>query len=281
MINAYYNGEFTSTERVKIPLSDRAVFFGDGVYDAAIGRNGKIYMEEAHIERFLRNAREMDIPLPLCREELTDALHTIAECAPTEGFFLYFQLTRYGQERKHSYPDTEKSNLLITATPFIPKAPDVTLTLDEDEDIRYLMCNVKTLNLLPAVLASKKAERNGCDECVFHRGETVTECAHSNIHIVKGGEIISHPRDCHILPGTAGKRLFELAAEMGIPVTERPFSLSELKFADEVLVTSSSKLCLRAKQFCGVKYRTDSRSVGLALCERMAEDFHKNTEKDC
>jgi D-alanine transaminase len=108
------------------------------------------------------------------------------------------------------------------------------------EDERYLYCNIKTLNLLPNVLASQKAAEAGCNEAVFHRGDIVTECAHSNISILKGGVLRTAPLTKYILPGTVRKQMLELARENDIPIDETAFTLSELLNADEVIVTSTT-----------------------------------------
>lgn len=277
-INAYYNGKFCGRDEITLPLTDRAVFFGDGIYDAAIGRNGKIFMENEHVDRFFCNAKALDIPLTVSYAELISILRTVAAGINGKPFFIYFQLTRFSSERSHAYPDLNRSNLLVTANPIDLKEPHQTLRLIEAEDIRHTICHIKTLNLIPSVLAAKKAQTIGADETVFHRGETVTECAHSNVHIIKHGKIITHPADNMILPGISRAHMIKTAAALSIPLEERPFSLSELRFADEVLVTSSSKLCLRAKSFMDVRYDTDSFKTGAKICVKMREDFDKATE---
>ena len=102
--------------------------------------------------------------------------------------------------------------------------------------------------LLPLV---KKAEAEGCDESVFHRGEVVTECAHSNCSILKNGVLKTHPNDHYILPGIAKNHLIKACKKLNIPVDETPFTLDELRDADEVIVTSSSNFCSFADTFAG------------------------------
>jgi D-alanine transaminase len=108
------------------------------------------------------------------------------------------------------------------------------------------------VNLLPAVLASHKAASVGCDEAIFVRDGVVTECAHSNIAILKNGVIITHPDSPKILPGIAKKRLLSVAVSEGIEVCERQFAVEELFSADEVLVTSTTKICLSACEINGL-----------------------------
>jgi D-alanine transaminase len=123
------------------------------------------------------------------------------------------------------------------------------------EDTRFLHCNIKTINLIPNIIASQRALEAGCHEAVFHRGETVTECSHSNVHIIKNGTFITHPADNLILRGIARGRLVLACGRLGIPVEEREFTLPELFSADEVLVSSTSTFGLCADTI-------DGKSVG-------------------
>ena len=276
---AYYNGRICEVGDVAIPLTDRAVFFGDGIYDAAIGRCGRIYLEDEHIDRFIGNAKRMGIPLPFGKEELCSLLRELVKRSGEECFFLYFQLSRYSAERRHACREKDRSNLLITVTGIPLPDPKRRLSLVSYPDKRYEYCHIKTLNLLPAVLASSFAEGMGADEAVFHRGEIVTECAHSNISILKGGTLITHPTDTHILPGIARARMIEICKEMGVKVEERAFTIGELMRSDAALVTSSSKLCLMARCVDGVSLRVRDKGLGDAICERFFDEFMTKTGK--
>ena len=97
----------------------------------------------------------------------------------------------------------------------------------------------------------QKAAQHGCDEAVFHRDGIVTECAHSNIHILKDGVFRTHPADCHILPGIARAHLLRICDALGIPVCEQAFTLEDLRQADEVIVSSSGECCMRALELDG------------------------------
>lgn len=274
---AYYNGDIGRTEDIRVPLSDRAVFFGDGIYDAAMGRRGKIYLEKEHIDRFTANARRLDIPLPFGESELREVLYDLVERSGEDCFFLYFQLTRYGEVRKHAYDKCQRSNLLITVSPLALPDPKRRLSLVSYPDRRYEYCHIKTLNLLPAVLASSYSMGMGADEAVFQRGNTVTECAHSNISILKRKKLITHPTDRHILPGTTRARLIGICKEMGIEVEERAFTRGELLRSDAALVTSSSKLCLVAKSVDGVSLHLRAKQAAEEICQRFFDDFIAET----
>ena len=119
------------------------------------------------------------------------------------------------------------------------------------------MCNVKTLCLLPNVLASEKANKAGAEECVQYRAEAngiknrVTEGSHTNVHCIKDGTLYTAPLDNLILPGIARKNLIRICTKLGVPVKEEPYSLDFLRSADEVIFSSSSNFCLVATELDG------------------------------
>ena len=270
---AYYNGELKEKENIKIPLSDRAIFFGDGIYDAAIGRGGKIYLEEEHIDRFLGNAKKLNIPINSTKQELSNILKSVISANNFRQYFIYFQLTRTSDERSHAYPNTHKSNLLVTVKEHQLPPSDKELKLITRTDDRYFMCDVKTLNLLPAVMACKAAEDAGCDEAVFIRGNTVTECAHSNVSIIKNGMLYTHPKSNLILPGITRERMLYICRREGIPYVERAFSKEELFSADEVLVSSTTKLLLTASHIDGFSVGNGEQKTSKKLVCYLKKDF--------
>ena len=272
---AYYNGDFCDFSDVKIPLTDRCVFFGDGIYDAAIGKNGFVYLEKEHLDRFFGNAERLNIRLSVSRNELSKLLSEIISINGFEQYFLYFQLSRTSGERTHSYSADSSSSLLITAKPHHLTDKEQRLKLITAEDIRYKMCNVKTLNLLPAVIASKKAEELGCDEAVFIRDGIVTECAHSNVFIIKDETLYTHPEGPYILPGITRKRVLYLCDKLGIEYREKEFTKNDLVSADDVLITSTSKLCVKTKLIDGIEIAGKS-AVADAIIDAVISDFSQN-----
>ena len=156
------------------------------------------------------------------------------------------------QKRSHCYEHGVPGKLWVSLSPnriSDGKEPVSLITL---EDTRFLHCNIKTLNLIPSVIASQKAKDAGADEAVLYRpGELVTECAHSNVHILKDGVLKTHPADNLILGGIARAHLLRACAALSVPTDETAFTLSELFDADEVIVTSSSNLCIRAEMIDG------------------------------
>ena len=264
---AYYNGELGSFDDIRIPLSDRAVFFGDGVYDAALGYGDGIYLLDRHIERFLGNAKRLKIPFDFDAEKLKETLYSVVKKCRFECFFLYFQLSRSSAERIHSNLLCKDSNLLITVKPSTMPSP-TPMTLHLAEDLRYYFCDIKTLNLLPQTLYASEAEAALCDECVLHRRGIVTECSHSNVSIIKGGVLYTHPRSRLILPGITRESILSYCENQGIPFKELAFSVKELRDADDIIVSSTSRLA------CPGSLKDDFKAPS-ALCERICEGLKK------
>lgn len=249
---AYYNGTILPLEELSIPAMDRAVYFGDGVYDVAYGKNGKYFRIDDHLNRFFNSCRLLEINLGLTHDELLGELdRLLACCDDTSSFVIYFQASRGTAPREHSYPENARANLMMFINS--KKLADLThpIQLITADDIRYSMCNVKTINLIPNVMANEKAKEAGCAEAVFIRDGRVTEGSHSNVHILKDGKFITAPLDNHILPGIARSHLILLCGQLGIPVEERIYTPEELENADEILVSSTTTLCRRADRLNG------------------------------
>ena len=239
---AYYNGRFDKKENITIPLTDRSIYFGDAVYDVAIGCYDRILWEDEHINRLLYGAKKLGITHSYSFEFISSLLREIAVKSMIESYIIYIQLSRSYESRKHSAIDCT-ANLLITIDPFQPNIYFPPMKLMTCEDKRYDFCDIKTTNLIPAVLASTEAELNGFDETVFVRQGIVTECSKSNISILKQGRLLTHPKSRHILPGITRDHLLLVCKALGIAVYEEPFTINDLFTADEIIVTSSTKLC--------------------------------------
>ena len=277
-INAYYNGELGSFGQIKLPLTDRAIFFGDGIYDAAIGRAGKIFMLREHLMRFFSNAGRLDLNPDVQEGELEALLRRLTRLSGEKEYFLYFQLSRFSETRAHSYRKDAPANLLVTVSPFSLPSEEKRLSLITLPDLRYKLCDVKTLNLLPAVLASGEASQRGADEAIFIKDGFVTECAHSNIHILKNGRLKTHPLSNEILPGISRAHLLCVCEQLGVEVEQKAFLHEELFSADAVIVTSSSKLGMIAESIDGMPLDLSKVEMAEALCRKMREDYLSATE---
>ena len=185
--------------------------------------------------------------MPVTKQELKDLLQEMVNKMDTGNLFVYYQLTRGTGIRNHVFTEGP-GNLWIMLKPAEISDGMKPIKLISTEDTRFFHCNIKTLNLIPA----EKAKKAGADETVFYRpGGRVTECAHSNCHIIKDGKLITAPTDNLILPGIARAHLIRMCKKLEIPVSETPYTLDEMYNADEVLVTSSSNLCLHANELDG------------------------------
>ena len=248
----YYNGEIGPLEEMKIPMLDRAVYFGDGCYDAAMFSNNRIFALEDHLDRFYNSCRLLEIPFDMEREALTKELQKCIDANELSEGMIYWQCSRGTYYRSHNFPpETVKPNLMIFTVPDEIVPMDTTYKLISMEDTRFLHCNIKTLNLIPSVIAYQRCIEAGCQETLFHRQGRVTECAHSNVLILEDGTLHTPPRDNLILPGITLKHLIILAKENNIPVIEAPFSMDELKNADEVIISNSGAFCIRADELDG------------------------------
>ena len=273
----YYNGKYGPVEEMMIPMNDRVCWFGDGVYDAGPCKNYKIFAIDEHIDRFFRNAAALEIEMPVSKAELSGLLNDLVKELDQGELFVYYQVTRGTGKRKHSFTDGP-GNLWITFTP--QHIPDGTepIQLVTVEDTRFLHCNIKTLNLIPSVMASQKAESAGCAEAVFYRpGNIVTECAHSNVHILKDGTMYTHPADNLILPGIARAHLMRACDALNIPCIEKAFTLDDLFNADEILVTSSSKLCLHADYVDGKPAGAKDPGLYERIRKYLIDEFNRAT----
>jgi D-alanine transaminase len=246
----YYNGTWGPLDEMTVPMNDRGCYFGDGVYDAACAANGVIFTLDEHVDRFFSSAKLLEIKLSYTKEQLKKNLNEMLSKVDKGEYIVYWQATRGTGQRNHVFPDGP-SNLWIMVKPITIPNLAKKVKLITVEDTRFLHCNIKTINLIPNVIASQRALETECHEAVFHRGETVTECSHSNIHIIKNRIFITHPADNLILRGIARSRLFLACNRMEIPVEERAFTLPELFDADEVLVSSTGTFGLSADTIDG------------------------------
>ena len=273
----YYNGRYDLIENMSVPMNDRACFFGDGIYEAVYTRNRKIYALDEHLDRFYDSADTLGIVIPHTKKELTQIIEELITKLDDHELLVYFQVSRGTQMRNHAPARDLIGNIWITIKPAKLRDCYTPMKLITYPDTRYFHCNMKTLNLLPSVLASRAADEAGADEAIFHRGEIVTECAHSNISIIKNKRLITAPADNMILAGVARAHLLLTCKELGIPYEEKHYTLSELMDADEIIVTASGTLCRPVCEVDGVAVGgKDTELVGI-LREKIIGDFIAKT----
>ncbi|MDR1567906.1 MAG: aminotransferase class IV [Streptococcaceae bacterium] len=252
---AYYNGQISDIDELVVPFNDRSHFFGDGVYDATIASHHHVYLLNEHLERFFNSMALVDINPNFTKEWLKELLIDLTQRLDTGEKFVYFQVSRGTAPRKHTYDSSITPNLLIYLEPLLLEVEQILLTpidVQIEPDVRFELCHIKTLNLLPNVLSSQRASLKGYEETIYHRNERVTECAHSNVHIIQNGVLKTAPTDHWILPGIARHHLLLACQKLEIAYEEVAFTLDELFNADEVIITSSSNLCTQVKTIDGI-----------------------------
>jgi D-alanine transaminase len=264
-----------------VPMLDRVCYFGDGVYDATYSRNHKIFALDEHIERFYNSAGLLGIKIPYSKEQVKEILKEMVLKVDSGEQFVYWQITRGTGMRNHAFPGDEvHANLWIMLKPLNIKDMSKKLKLITLEDTRFLHCNIKTLNLLPSVIAAQKTEEAGCQEAVFHRGDRVTECAHSNVSIIKDGILKTAPTDNLILPGIARAHLIKMCKAFNIPVDETAFTLKELMEADEIIVTSSGQFCMATSEIDGKPVGGKAPELVKKLQAALLNEFLEETNAD-
>lgn len=276
---AYYDGKIGAPEELMVPFNDRVHFFGDGVYDATVGANGKVYLLQDHLDRFYTSAKALDIHIPMEKAALGELLTDLLGRVDGTTHFVYWQVTRGINDRNHVYPEGMPGKLWVMIRPNHLNDPDVPIRLVTAPDTRFYHCNIKTLNLIPSVMAAQDAARRGVQETVFHRDGIVTECAHSNVSILKDGVFYSHPNDELILRGIAKTHMIQACYRLGITVMEKPYTLDDLRAADEIIVTSSSNFCLHACELDGAPAGGKDPGTLKAIQDAVLQEYYDYTGK--
>ena len=275
----YYNGKIDELDKITIPMLDRACYFGDGVYDVTFSRNYKVYKLREHVERIFASAALLKIYPQITPDALCELIEDLVKKLEDDSLWVYFQFSRGTDFRNHAFPENAKPNLWIMIRPAKIKDTYRHLRVISREDTRALHCNIKSLNLLPSVMATQACVDAGVDECIFHRNGIVTECAHSNVSILKNGTLFTHPANERILAGTGRAHLMDACRHFEIPVVERPYTLDDLKAADEVILTSASALCMRIVEVDGNSVGQKAPHTLKVLQDYLLADFINATAK--
>ena len=275
----YYNGQIDLIENIKVPMTDRGFYFGDGLYDVAYARNHVIYALDEHLNRFYSGMELLEMRPPMPQEQLRELLcHLVLKVDDGEQL-VYWQATRGCGLRTHAFEDEGKpSNLAIMLRPASIRPVYTPVRLITAEDRRHQYCNVKTLSLLPGIMTAQMAARAGADETVLLRDDRVTECSHSNISMLKDGVFVTPPADRFMLAGVGRAHLMAACHELGIDVVERTFTLGELLDADEIILSSAGSLCLSAFELDGRPVGGKAPELLKKLQDFVVADWLKKTE---
>jgi D-alanine transaminase len=241
---AYYNGAFMLQEKVCISPEDRGFLFADGVYEVMLAVQGRLFQADAHFARLERSLNGLSIPAPDLND-LQAALKTLParnELDRTDAK-VYTQITRGVAPRGHAFPDEPVAPTVYAST--VPYAPP------EEQwragvrailvpDLRWARCDIKSLALLPNVLASQQAKEAGVYEAIFVREAVITEGSHTTVCGVFDGEVVTHPLTHHILGGVTRQVVLGLCKALAIPYREAPIDQADLAHADELMVLGTT-----------------------------------------
>ncbi|MBP3038880.1 D-amino-acid transaminase [Bacillaceae bacterium Marseille-Q3522] len=236
------NGKFIERGQAKVDIEDRGFQFGDGVYEVIRVYNGKLFTAKEHLQRLAASCEAISLHVSKQMEHLQEMLEKLIEKNQVNTGIVYMQFTRGAAPRNHLFPDATVATYIVTTKelPRPVKAMTEGIEAILQEDIRWLRCDIKSLNLLGNVLARQKAQEAGCQEAILHRGDIVTEGSHTNVAIVKDDTIYTHPADHFILNGISRQKLIGLCQKHRIPLKEAAFSVEDLTKADEVFITGTT-----------------------------------------
>ncbi len=243
---AYVNGRYVPHAQAVVHIEDRGYQFADGVYEVAYLHDGRLIDRDLHLDRLARSLRELQIRWPIARAALVSVLDEVVARNRRRAGLLYIQVTRGVARREHAFPpEGTRPALVVTLrrAPAFPESLDGwTASAITLPDQRWARCDIKSVGLLPNVLARQAARAQGATEAILYDGDgMVTEGASTSVWIVGAdGTLCTRPLSHAILPGCTRAALIEEMQRAGIVLEERAFSLAELRCAREVFLTAAS-----------------------------------------
>ena len=257
---AYVNGRYVPHGDAAVHIEDRGYQFADGVYEVVPILHGRMVDEDPHLDRLDYSLRELRIAPPMSRRSLKLVLRELLRRNGLKNGLLYMQVTRGVAPRDHKFPKDAPPALVVTTKTMKPTpAPLVEggVRVISVPDIRWQRCDIKSISLLPNILAKQQAVEAGAFEAWQVDGEgMVTEGTSTNAWIVTGdGVLVTRKADAAILNGITRQAVIRITNSAGVAFEERPFSLAEAKAAREAFLTSSSGHVLPIT-------RIDDRAIG-------------------
>ncbi|QDQ26096.1 D-amino acid aminotransferase [Chitinimonas arctica] len=241
----YLNGSFMPAAQATISALDRGCLFGDGVYEVIPVYSRHPFRLEEHIARLAASLASIGLANPYAPEHWQSLVRQAIALQDYEDQSVYLHVTRGGNgERDFPFPDDVAPTVLINPSRLVmPSAEQKArgVSAISHADFRWLRCDIKSLNLLPTVLLREAARQADCAECVMFRDGMLSEGAASNIFVVRQGVIACPPKNHLILPGITYDLVIELARTHGLALEIRPISEAEVRSADELWMTSSTK----------------------------------------
>lgn len=244
---AYVNGRYVPQREASVNVEDRGYQFGDGIYEVVHLYDGRFIDEDRHLDRLERSLREIRLPMPLTRQALSHVLHEVARRNRVREGLLYMQVTRGVARRDHPFPAKPVPPALVVTVKRIAPYPasiegwgGAAITLP---DLRWARRDIKSINLLPNVLARQAAREQGAMEAILFEEATglVTEGAATSFWIVdEAGNLRTRALSHDILPGCTRGALIAELRQASIPFSEGAFTLEELRRAREAFITSAT-----------------------------------------
>ena len=241
----YLSGQFLPRSEARLSVDDRGFFFGDGVYEVTRVVRGRLFEWDRHARRLARGLRELRIDAGLDLDtirSLQERLIRENEMLEGQGT-IYLQITRGAAPRTHHFPPAgTPATVFLSASPFTP-ASDVRargVAVTTYPDYRWSRCDLKTVNLLPAVMAKQFAADHDAYESIFVREAVITEGSHTNVFGVIDGTVRTYPNSNYVLPGVTRDVVIELAHDAGIPVSETPIYVHEVDALEECFLTGTT-----------------------------------------
>ncbi len=235
----YLNGEYLPLNQAKVSVLDRGFLFGDGVYEVIPVYGGKPFRLAEHLERLSNSLAGIRMEQPLSTEAWGEMFSRLIQ--GVEDQQIYLQITRgAGTKRDHAFPKGVAPTVftMCTAIAPIPASGVKAITVP---DIRWQWCHIKAITLLANVLQKQQAVEEGCVEAIMHRDGFALEGATSNLFVLVNGILLTPPKDNDILPGITRDLVVEIAQANGIVLEQRKVLLEELRSAEEVWLTSSTR----------------------------------------
>jgi D-alanine transaminase len=241
---AYVNGRYVPHATASVHIEDRGYQFADGVYEVIAVAAGRLVDEQPHLDRLDRSLRELRIPEPMVRPALKTVLREVVRRNRVRNGIVYLQITRGAAPRDHAFPRGSQPALVVTARAQAPKRAQQEggVAVVTVPDIRWKRCDIKSVSLLPNVLAKQSAVEAGAYEAwqVADDG-CVTEGSATNAWIVTADKaVVTRAADESILNGITRRTVIDLAAANGYRLDERAFTLDEARNAAECFLTSTT-----------------------------------------
>jgi D-alanine transaminase len=240
----YLNGEFMPLDQARVPVLDRGFIFGDGVYEVIPVYSRRPFRLPQHLQRLGRSLEAIRLANPLTDSEWTRLIGDIIARNAGDDQSVYLQVTRGVAKRDHAFPKDAKPTVFVMSGPLATPPRELVengVPCITGTDFRWLKCDVKSVSLLGNCLLRQSAADAGAAEIVLFRGGHLTEASASNVFVVRRGTLLSPPKTHLILPGITYDVVLELAAAAGIPIELRDIPEAEVRSADELWLTSSTR----------------------------------------